>query len=124
MSTSSRGRQRVDHRHADAVQATTDRVAASSPPNLPPACSWVITTSTVGTPGGVHGDRDATAVVGDLDAAVLEHHDIDGARVTGHRLVDRVVDHLPDEVVQTALAGGADVHAGPFADGFQTLENR
>ena len=42
--------QRVDHRHTDAVQTTADSVAAVSPPNLPPACSWVITTSTVGTP--------------------------------------------------------------------------
>ena len=49
--------------------------------------------------------------------------DIDLVGVTGHRLVDRVVDDLPDQVVQTALTGGADVHAGAFADRLQTLEN-
>ena len=43
--------------------------------------------------------------------------------VPGHRLVDGVVDDLPDQVVQTALAGGADVHARTFADGLQTFEN-
>ena len=82
-----------------------------------------MTTSMVGTPRGVHRDGDAAAVVGDLDAAVAEDLDVDPAGVTGHRLVDRVVDDLPDQVVQTALTGGADVHARTFADGLQTLEN-
>ena len=74
--------------------------------------------------GGVHGDRDAAAVVSDLDAAVLEQSHVDLGGVAGHRLVHRVVDDLPHEVVQTALAGGADVHARTFADGLQPLENR
>jgi hypothetical protein len=38
--------------------------------------------------------------------------DVDGVGIAGQRLVDRVVDDLPDEVVQAALAGGPDVHAG------------
>ena len=82
-----------------------------------------MTTSTVGTPGGVHRDRDAAAVVGDLDAAVLEDPDVDLGGVAGHRLVDRVIDDLPHQVVQTTLARGADVHARAFPDGLQTLEN-
>jgi hypothetical protein len=40
------------------------------------------------------------------------------------RLVDAVVDHLVDEVVEAAGAGGADVHAGPSAYRFEALENR
>ena len=68
-------------------------------------------------------DRETTAVVGDPDAAVGEQHHVDGVAVSGERLVDRVVDDLPDEVVQTALAGGPDVHTGPLADRLQTLEN-
>ena len=75
-------------------------------------------------PGGVHGDRNPAAVVGDLDAAVLEQPDVDLAGVAGHRLVHGVVHHFPDEVVQTALTGGADIHARTFADGLQPLENR
>ena len=43
--------------------------------------------------------------------------------VAGQRLVDRVVDDLVDQVVQAALTGGADVHAGPLADRLETLED-
>ena len=44
--------------------------------------------------------------------------------VPGQRLVDGVVDHLVHEVVQPPLTGRPDVHAGPFADGVESLENR
>ena len=43
--------------------------------------------------------------------------------VAGQRLVDRVVDDLPDEVVQAALAGRADVHAGALAHRLEALED-
>ncbi len=43
--------------------------------------------------------------------------------IAGQGLVDRVVHDLVDEVVQAALAGGADVHTGTLADGFQALED-
>ena len=44
-------------------------------------------------------------------------------RVAGQRLVDGVVDDLPHQVVQAALAGGADVHAGALADRLEPLED-
>ena len=37
-------------------------------------------------------------------------------------LVDRVVDDLPDQVVQTADVGVPDVHRRPAPDGLQSLE--
>ena len=43
--------------------------------------------------------------------------------MAGHRLVDRVVDDLPDEVMQAALVGRADVHARAAADGLEALED-
>ena len=43
--------------------------------------------------------------------------------VAGQRLVDGVVHDLPHEVVQAALAGRADVHARPLADGLEALED-
>ena len=43
--------------------------------------------------------------------------------VAGERLVDGVVDDLVDEVVQTARAGRADVHAGALANRFESLEH-
>ena len=76
-----------------------------------------------GGTGGVHGDRDTAAVVDDLDTAVLKDPHINLAGIAGHRLVHRVVDNLPDQVVQASLTGGPDVHAGTFADGLQPLEH-
>ena len=43
--------------------------------------------------------------------------------VARHRLVDRVVDDLPDQVVQPGEAGRADVHARPFADRIEAFED-
>jgi hypothetical protein len=49
--------------------------------------------------------------------------DLDRVAVPCERLVDGVVDDLENEVMQTARPGGADVHAGPLADGVEPLEN-
>jgi hypothetical protein len=44
--------------------------------------------------------------------------------VAGQRLVDGVVDHLIDHVVQArAVIGVADIHAGALAHGVQAFEN-
>ena len=83
-----------------------------------------MTTSTVGLAlGRVDVDRDAAAVVDDADAAVGQQRDLDVVAVAGQRLVDRVVDDLVDQVVQAALTGRADVHAGALADRLETLED-
>jgi len=56
-------------------------------------------------------DRDAPAVVVDLDAAIGVEGDDDLMGVAGQGLVDRVVHDLVDQVVEAGRAGGADVHA-------------
>ena len=48
---------------------------------------------------------------------------LDVGRVTGHRLVDRVVDDLLDQVMQAADVGRADVHAGPLANRLEPLQD-
>jgi len=53
----------------------------------------------------------ATAVVVDLTAAVRVEGDDDLGRVPGESLIDRVVDHLVDQVVEAGGGGRADVHA-------------
>ena len=68
-------------------------------------------------------DRDAAAVVDDPDPAVGQQGHLDPVAVAGQRLVDGVVDDLVDQVVQAALAGRADVHAGALADRLETLED-
>ena len=68
-------------------------------------------------------DRDATPIVDNLDSPVGEKGHFDPGGVSGHRLVDRVVDDLPDEVMEPSRAGGPDVHPGPSLDGLETLEH-
>ena len=47
----------------------------------------------------------------------------DGRGVAVHGLVDRVVEDLPDQVVQAGRADAADVHAGALADGLEAFED-
>ena len=73
--------------------------------------------------GRMLAHRHAAAVVLDGHHAVGLDRDLDGLGLAGHRLVDRVVDDFPDEVVQAAGVGRADVHARALANGLQTLED-
>ena len=108
-------RQRVDDGDPDAVQAAGDRVglAVELPAGVQHGEDDLDGRALLGR---VHVDRHAAAVVDDPHAAVGEQHDLDAVGVAGQRLVDGVVDDLPDQVVQAALGGRADVHAGPLAD--------
>ena len=73
--------------------------------------------------GGVHVHGDAAGVVDAAHPAVRQERDLDRVAVAGHRLVHGVVDDLLDHVVQAALTGGADVHAGALADRLEALED-
>src|SRR6185369_3162361 len=73
---------------------------------------------------GMFVDRNPTSVIGNRNrAAVLvqRHDDVRGVAV--HRLVDRVVEHFPDEVVQPSRADATDVHTGAFTNRLETFEN-
>ena len=63
----------------------------------------------------VHIDGDAATIVRDGDAVVLMYRDADRVAVARERLVDGVVDDLIDEMMQAALGGRSDIHAGTFA---------
>jgi hypothetical protein len=77
-----------------------------------------------GEPGlGLLVDRDAAAVVVHLGGAVGVQAHVHAGAVTGERLVDRVVDDLPEAVHQPAGVGGADVHARSLADRLEPLED-
>jgi hypothetical protein len=119
--------QRVDARHAHAVQAARDLVAV-----LVELAAGVqlgqgdLRRRTLGLVLVVHLDagRDAAAVVDDGDGVVGVDGDDDVVAVAGQRLVDRVVDDLEDQVMQTGAIGGvADVHAGALAHRFQPFED-
>ena len=49
--------------------------------------------------------------------------DLDVVAEAGHAFVDGVVGDLVDQVVEAALVGAADVHAGAAAYGFQPAEH-
>ena len=70
----------------------------------------------------VHFHRDAAAIVLNGDGAVRVDGDPNVFTMTGKVLVDRVVHHFKHAVVQAALIGIADVHAGSEPDGFEAFE--
>ena len=114
--------QRVDHGDADAVQATGDRVAAAAELATGVQLGEHDLDRRLALAGHDVG-RDAAAVVDHPDPAVGLEGDLDVVGVAGQRLVDGVVHDLPDQVVQAALAGRADVHAGALADRLEPLEH-
>ena len=73
---------------------------------------------------GVFLDGNATTVVGDAHATVVEQGDVDLVAVAGQGLVDGVVHDLVDQVVQATFTGGPDVHARTFANSLQALQHR
>ncbi len=118
-------RQRVHDRDAHAVEAARDLVAGAAElaagmqhreDHLRRALALV-------RPRGVRIDRDAPPVVDDAAAAVGQQRDVDAGAVARHRLVDGVVDDLPDEVVKAARTRRPDVHAGALPDRFEALEH-
>ena len=113
--------QGVDDRDADAVEAARHLVAAAA--ELAAGVEHRVHDLERVLAGRVPPDGHAAAVVLDGHLAVRVDRDDDGRRVAGHRLVDRVVDDLPHEVVEAADVRRADVHARAPADGLQALED-
>ena len=68
-------------------------------------------------------DRDAAAIVAHGDPAVGVEFQLDARREAGDRLVHRIVERLGGEMVQRALVGAADIHAGAAAHRLQTFED-
>ena len=117
--------QGVDDADADAVESTGHLVAVATElaagvehgeHDLGGALALVATRR-------VRIDGDAAPVVLDPAAAVGEQRDDDAVGEAGHRLVDGVVDDLPDEVVQAGEPGRADVHARALAHRVEALEH-
>jgi hypothetical protein len=114
-------RQGVDDADADAVEAAGHLVPAAT--ELTTGVEDRVNDLEGVLAGRVPADRHAATVVDDRDHVVLADGDVDLVGVAGHRLVDRVVDDFPDEVVQPAGIRRADVHARPSANGFEALED-
>ena len=116
-------RQGVDDRDADPVQAARDLVGILV--ELP--ARMELGHDDLGGRDAfarVDVDRDAAAVIGHGHRTVGVQRHRHFRCVTGQRLVDGVVHHLVDHVVQArAVIGIADIHAGPLAHRIEALEH-
>ena len=68
-------------------------------------------------------DGDAAPVIDDRDGVVGVDRHLDLGAETGHGLVDGVINDLPHQVMQTAGARRANVHARALTNGLETFEN-
>ena len=116
-------RERIDHRHADAVESTRDLVD-------------VVVEFTARVELGhndlggratftqVMVDRNTAPVVLDRRRTVGVESDLDQRAITSLGFVDRVVDELEDHVVETGIVVGvSDVHARAGTYRLEALQN-
>ncbi len=121
-------RKRVDHRHTDPVQAA--RGGIGLPRKLAARMQRGEDHLQRRLAGelGMLVNRHAAPVVGDRELArragraFLQHH-LDAVGMAGHGLVHRVVEHLGGEVMQRAVVGAADIHAGAPPNWLQPLKH-
>jgi hypothetical protein len=73
--------------------------------------------------GGMHFHWDAAAVILDATAAVPMKNNLDFRTVPGQGLIDTVVNHLVNKVMQPFFRGIADVHGRPHPDPFKAGKN-
>ena len=121
-STSSRADSALTTEDADAVEAAGGDVRAAA--ELAAGVELGEDHLDAREPGlGLLVDRDAAPVVADLGGPVGVQRHVDVGAVPAERLVDRVVDDLPQAVGQAAAVGGADVHPRALADRLQSLQH-
>ena len=65
--------------------------------------------------------RDTAPVVHNPHRRIGQDGHVDGGATASQSLVHRVVHDFVDEVVQPAVTGGPDIHAGPLTNRLQTL---
>jgi len=67
--------------------------------------------------------RDAAPVVLHGHRAILMDGDIYASAGSGQGLVNRIIDYLEHQMMQSAHVGAADIHARPTPDSLQSLED-
>ena len=115
--------QRVDHRHADAVQAARRVVILGAELAARVQRGHDHFEGRLSLELRMRIDRDAAAVVGDGEETVGLQLHFDPGGMAGHRLVHGVVDHLGEQVMQRLLVGAAHVHAGVAPHRLQALQH-
>ena len=121
------GRQRIDHGHADAMQAARHLVGIVILALAELAAGVQLGHDHLGGGNaflGMQAGGDAATVVVHRARAVGVEGDDYLVGESGQRLVDGIVDDLVDHVVQAGpIIGVADVHAGPLADSIQPFQD-
>ena len=117
------GGERIHHRDAHAVKAAGDLVAVL----VEFAARMQLGHDHLGRRDPltlVDVGGDTAPVIVDRDRAIGVEDDVDLAGMAGQRLVDGVVHHLVDHVMQAgAVIGVADIHARTLAHGVESLEH-
>jgi len=114
--------QGIDHRDAHAVEAAGDLVGAGI--ELAAGVQAGHNHLHRGQVfAGVQVHWNAPAVVLHRDAVVRMNGNLDFVAMPAHGLVDGVVHHLVDQVVEAFGAGIADIHGRPFPHGLQAFED-
>ena len=72
---------------------------------------------------GVKIGGDAVAVVLDVNGTLLGNRHVDARTAPGHGLIDAVIDDFLDQLVQSLVAGVADVHGRTHTHAFEPLED-
>ena len=72
---------------------------------------------------GVFTNWNTATIVGDRDGIIFVDAHKNARCMSGHRFVNGVVNDFVDKVMQTALIGRADVHAGTLANRFKSFKN-
>ena len=114
-------RQSIDDGNTHAVQTTGDRIRIGI--ELTAGVQLRHHNLHRGRARGMHRDRNTTAIVSNLHAAVGKQAHLHLGGITRHGLVDRVINNLPNQVVQAAHAGRTDIHTGALTDRFQALQD-
>ncbi len=70
----------------------------------------------------VHIDRDATSVITYGDAAIRVNIYLNAIAGACQRLIDRVVNHLVDEMVKRFDVCAAHIHSGSASNGLQAFQ--
>ena len=68
-------------------------------------------------------DRDPAAVVANGHPVAGAELDLDAGGMAGDRLVHRIVEDFGHEVMEPALVGAADIHAGAAANRLEPFQN-
>ena len=71
----------------------------------------------------VHVGRNSAAVIDNGYGIIHVDRDLDRVAIAGQGLVDRVVDDLVNQVVETDVAGGTDVHRRTLTHGITALKD-